>query len=56
MVTSSLSSPDENEVTSSWTARTTSATGRPATAASASDSWSSKNVRSALRASVTPSV
>jgi RNA polymerase sigma-B factor len=56
IVTSSLSSPEENEVTSSWTARTISLAERPATAASASASRSSKNDRSALLASVTPSV
>ena len=43
IVTSSLSSPAENVVTSSWTARTMSAAERPATAASASASRSSKN-------------
>jgi RNA polymerase sigma-B factor len=56
IVTSSLSSPEENEVTSSWTARTISVAERPATAASASASRSSKNDRSAFLASVTPSV
>jgi hypothetical protein len=56
MVTSSLSSPAENVVTSSWTARTMSLADCPATAASASASRSSKNVMSVPRASVTPSV
>ena len=41
-------------MTSSWTARTMSLAERPATAASASASRSSKNDRSELRASVTP--
>jgi hypothetical protein len=56
MVTSSRNSPREKSVSSSVTARTVSAADRPAAAASASASRSSKYSSFSLLAWVTPSV